>query len=86
LANTQRPAKSRTSRLILLLMKNSRKSSENCFRRSDELRFRPSGLTPNPSVKRTANGVPPSPRHSAVLLLLRRGPGAIPPAAAYLKR
>ncbi len=41
---------------------------------------------PNPSVKRSANGVPPGPRYSAGVHFLQRGPGGTPLSPAYLKR
>lgn len=41
---------------------------------------------PNPSVKRSANGVPPGPRYSAGVHYLQRGPGVTPSSPAYLKR
>ena len=40
---------------------------------------------PNPSVKRRANGKSPGPR-AAVVYPASRGPGASPPAPAYLER
>jgi hypothetical protein len=43
-------------------------------------------VTPNPSVKRSANGVPPGPRYRAGVHSLQRGPGAMPLSYAYLKR
>ena len=40
---------------------------------------------PNPSVKRTRNGVAPGPR-GRVVYLRPHGPGATPLRAAYLER
>ena len=41
---------------------------------------------PNTSFKRSANGRPPGPVHSAVRSILWPGPGALPSSPAYLER
>jgi hypothetical protein len=41
---------------------------------------------PNPSIKPSPNSKAPGPRYSAGLLLLQRGPGALPSVPAYVER
>ena len=46
----------------------------------------PALVTPNHSLKLSANGKPPGPGHSAVRSILWPGPGVLPLAPAYLER
>ena len=45
-----------------------------------------SSATPNPSVKLSANGRPPSPSHRYGVHFLWLGPGVLPSSPAYLQR
>jgi hypothetical protein len=45
-----------------------------------------SNALPNPSIKPSPNSKAPGPRYSAGVLLLQRGPGALPLVPAYVER
>jgi hypothetical protein len=78
----QAPGCARSGSMRLFLSSSRRLQRRVCTQASGQFLI----SRPNPSVKRTANGVPPGPRYSAGLHFLQRGPGVTPSAAAYLER